>query len=137
MDPKGTVEYRRPTPGDYDAVAALIRSEWPSRPVDAVRIATWVARSASSLVAEAGSRVVGFVRVISDETSSAYIPMLVVQGAWRRKGVGRQLVAKVTDGFSNPEITWVLRAREGTEAFWTSVGFRMSSRAMERVRTRG
>jgi N-acetylglutamate synthase-like GNAT family acetyltransferase len=137
MDPNGTVECRRPTSEDYDAIGALIRSEWPGRPVDAARIATWVARSASSLVAEAGNRVVGFVRVISDETSSAYIPMLVVHEAWRRKGVGRQLIAKVTDGFSNPEITWVLRAREGTEPFWNSVGFRMSSRAMEKVRTRG
>jgi predicted N-acetyltransferase YhbS len=131
------VEYRGPTPGDYEGIAALIRAEWPNRPVDAARIATWVARSASALVAEADGGVVGFIRVISDETSSAYIPMLVVEESWRRRGVGRQLVASITDGFSNAEITWVLRAREGTEPFWSSVGFRMSSRAMERTRTRG
>jgi len=137
MNRADKVEYRLPNGDDYDAIATLIRAEWPDRPVDAGRIATWVARSSSALVAEANGGVVGFVRVISDDTSSAYIPMLIVQESWRRQGIGRQLIARATDGFSNPEITWVLRARAGTEPFWAGVGFRMSSRAMERVRTRG
>ena len=136
-DSAGTIDYRRPVADDHDAIAALILAEWPARAVDAARIARWVTKSSFALVAKAGERVVGFIRVISDETSSAYIPMLVVDTAWRRQGVGRRLVEEATDGFRNPEMTWVLRARVGTERFWMAVGFRMSSRAMERVRTAG
>jgi predicted N-acetyltransferase YhbS len=137
MDRSGTVEYRRPVPDDYDTIAALIRAEWPAREVDAARVGRWVAKSSPALVAQASGQVVGFVRVVSDETSSAYIPMLVVHELWRGQGVGRTLVEQATGGFANPEITWVLRARAGSEPFWTKVGFRMSSRAMERTRTRG
>jgi len=137
MDEPGPVTYRHPEARDCDAIASLIRAEWPHRPVDAERVGAWVSRSSTALVAEADGLVVGFVRVISDEISSAYIPMLVVHESRRRQGIGRQLIARATDGFSNPEITWVLRARGGSEPFWTSLGFRISSRAMERVRTRG
>jgi len=131
------VRCRHPMPADYAAIAALIRAVWPERPVDEARIGAWVARSSWALVPAADEVVVGFIRVISDDISSAYIPMLVVQESFRRQGIGRQLVAVATDEFANPEITWVLRARPGTEPFWSSVGFRSSSRAMERVRTRG
>jgi ribosomal protein S18 acetylase RimI-like enzyme len=137
MDQASIVKYRHPIPDDYAAIAALIRAVWPDRAVDAARIAAWVAGSSCALVAEASESVVGFVRIISDDVSSAYIPMLVVRESFRRQGIGRQLIAAATHGFSNPEITWVLRARAGTEPFWSSMGFRSSSRAMERVRTRG
>ena len=79
MDQASIVKYRQPIPDDYAAIAALIRADWPDRAVDAARIAAWVARSSCALVAEADESVVGFVRIISDDVSSAYIPMLVVQ----------------------------------------------------------
>jgi len=131
------VEYRQAAEADCDAIAALIRAEWPGRAVDRGRVSAWLRKSSAALVAEAKGAVVGFVRVISDEISSAYIPMLVVNESWRRRGIGRQLVVRATDGFSNPEVTWVLRARVGSESFWASLGFQMSSRAMERLRRRG
>lgn len=137
MDDRGPVTFRRAEADDFSAIAWLVRAEWPRRSVDAERIGAWVGRSSAALVAEANGEVVGFVRVISDEISSAYIPMLVVRESRRRQGIGGQLVERATDRFSNPEITWVLRARSGSEPFWTSLGFTMSSRAMERVRTRG
>jgi len=137
MDDRSPVTYRPAEAHDDSAIASLIRAEWPRRSVDAERVGAWVGRSSTALVAEADGRVVGFVRVISDEISSAYIPMLVVRESRRRQGIGRQLLERATDRFSNPEITWVLRTRSGSEPFWTSLGFSMSSRAMERVRTRG
>jgi ribosomal protein S18 acetylase RimI-like enzyme len=137
MEEPGPVTYRRPEACDYDAIASLIRAEWPHKPADAERVGAWVSRSSTALVAEADGLVVGFVRVISDEISSAYIPMLVVHESRRRQGIGRQLVVRATGGFSNSEITWVLRARAGSEPFWATLGFSISSRAMERVRTRG
>lgn len=137
MGDPSPVTYRPPVDRDYGAIASLVAAEWPHRSVDVERVAAWVSRSSRALVAETDGLVVGFVRVISDEISSAYIPMLVVHGSRRRQGIGRELMARATDSFSNPQITWVLRARAGSEPFWASLEFSMSSRAMERVRTRG
>src|SRR3954470_15783407 len=116
-DAVASVRYRAASPADHEAIATLVSTVWPERKVDASRVAAWVRGSATSLVAVAGSDIIGFVRVISDNVSSALIAMLVVDEAWRRRGVGRALVLRVTDSFANPEITWVLRSRVGSEAF--------------------
>jgi hypothetical protein len=49
MDEASMVNYRRPIPDDYPAIAALIRAVWPDRAVDAARIAAWVAGSSRAM----------------------------------------------------------------------------------------
>src|SRR4051794_16644487 len=76
-DGVASVRYRAASPADHEAIATLVSTVWPERLVDASRVAAWVRGSATSLVAVAGSDIIGFVRVISDNVSSALIAMLV------------------------------------------------------------
>ena len=41
------------------------------------------------------NRVVGFINVISDHTLSAYIPLLEVLPAYRKRGIGKELVKRM------------------------------------------
>lgn len=77
--------------------------------------------------------VVGFARAITDGISNGYLSMVVVSSTHRRQGIGKALVEYIVGG--NPEITWVLRAgREGALEFFNSLGFRVSTIAMEKSR---
>lgn len=46
------------------------------------------------------SRVVGFITAITDGTLAAYIPFLEVLPAYQRRGIGRELVARMLSQLS-------------------------------------
>jgi ribosomal protein S18 acetylase RimI-like enzyme len=67
------------------------------------------------------ARLVGFVRAISDGVTNAYVKNVMVDPAYRRRGIGRELMRRLMthrDG-----IRWVLHAREQAKAFFAAVGF--------------
>ena len=49
----------------------------------------------TTIAAVAGGRVVGFAEVFSDGVFQAHLGLLAVDEGWRRRGVGRGLVAEV------------------------------------------
>ena len=83
-----------------------------------------------------GGRIVGFARALCDGVSNGYISMVGVAADRRRQGIGRALVEKLCADDPDGRITWVLRAGRGSRGFWKRLGFKVSSLAMERVRTR-
>lgn len=75
-------------------------------------------------------RVVGFATAISDGVLSAYVPLLEVLPAWRRKGLGRALVERLL--IEVGEIYMVdLVCDPDLEPFYASLGFQ-PNRAMIR-----
>ena len=86
-----------------------------------------------TVVALDGDRVVGFARALCDGASNGYISMVAVASDMRGRGVGRKLVEHLIQG-DNGSITWVLRTRDESRAFWERLGFVASELAMERVR---
>jgi len=85
-----------------------------------------------TMVAFENNRVVGFARALCDDVSNGYIGTVAVAEDFRRKGVGRKLVERLMG--NDPNITWVLRAGRGSEAFWKKMGFSVSETAMEKTR---
>ena len=102
--------------------------------VEPDRFRLLVENARDAIVAVDGDRVVGFARAIGDGIANGYLSMLVVDADYRKRGIGRALVGHVTR--DDPNTTWVLRAgRDDVQGFYEKLGFRMSSVAMERVRS--
>lgn len=85
-------------------------------------------------VAHDGEKVVGFVLAVLDARERVFaggsrgrIQDLVVTAKWRRKGIGRKLVAKAWDWFGRKSVRTVeVRAATSNPvatAFWRKMGF--------------
>jgi len=121
---------------DIAAVLRLLHTNgWAHRVADAHALAALVQASQRCAVAvDAQEAPVGFARAITDGLSNGYLSMVVVDAAWRRRGIGRQLVEAVIG--ADPAVTWVLRAgREGASEFFAALGFEPSTLSMERRRS--
>jgi ribosomal protein S18 acetylase RimI-like enzyme len=122
-------------PSEVESVRLFLSANgWAHRVGGTMEFANLIKASQRAVVAiDSTGQVVGFARAITDGISNGYLSMVVVSSAHRRQGIGRRLVEHVT-GF-NPEITWVLRAgREGAAEFFASLGFSVSTVAMEKPR---
>lgn len=121
-------------PSEVESVRLFLGHHgWGHRTGSAEHFAQLIANSQRTALAVKDSRIVGFARGITDGLSNGYLSMVVVCGQHRREGIGRALVEHVMG--ENTDITWVLRAgREGTSAFFSHLGFEVSTIAMERPR---
>lgn len=127
------VVYRHASGADAGAVRQLLAANgWEHRVSDLDRVEALIGQATRCLTAWDGFRLVGFGRAITDDVSNGYLSMVVVDEAYRRRGVGSNLVRKLMG--DDPSITWVLRAGGGRE-FWMALGFEESTIAMERTRT--
>jgi aralkylamine N-acetyltransferase len=69
-------------------------------------------------------RIVGMARVISDGYSDAYIQDVAVLESYRRQGVGRELVRRLTQFCVSRKIGWIgLVAEPGTQNLYEELGF--------------
>lgn len=72
---------------------------------------------------EAGN-LVGMGRVISDGCSDAYIQDVVVLSNLRGKGIGAEIIKRLTSHCIEHKITWVgLIAEPGVNSFYERLGF--------------
>ena len=128
------MDFRSITPEDYDQVRQfLAEMGWQSRVSNLELFRKLIEKSDRTVVALDDTSVVGFARALCDDVSNGYISMVAVVPERRGQGIGRKLIEYLIH--DNPDITWVLRARPGSEGFWEKLGFIGSDMAMERVRT--
>jgi|GEM_PF-469544 len=117
----------KPTAVQIEGVLALYRMQswWgPSCERDPETAAAIIRGSHCFAVAEAGGRVVGMGRAISDGVSDAYIQDVVVDPAFRGKGVGGRIVADLVHRLRHDGIDWIgLGAESGTHDFYRRAGF--------------
>ena len=128
-----SVEFRSITPEDYELVRQFLSEVgWRHRVSDPELFRRMIEKTNRTVVAWDDSQVVGFARALSDGVSNGYISMVAVAAERRGEGIGRRLVEHLIA--DDLDITWVLRAGRGSEAFWEKMGFKRSQVAMERVR---
>ncbi|HKO98475.1 MAG TPA: GNAT family N-acetyltransferase [Pyrinomonadaceae bacterium] len=127
------MEFKSITQDDYELVRQfLIDVGWKHRVGTSESFRRMMQKTDRTVVAWDDSRIVGFARALCDGVSNGYISMVAVAADQRGKGIGRQLVTRLMGDDRN--ITWVLRAGRGSDAFWARMGFKRSEVAMERVR---
>lgn len=111
-----------------DAIVGLYQAGgwWHEDPADRAIIPQMIRGSFCFLVArDPQGRIVGMGRVISDGVSDAYIQDVVVLEAYRGRGVGREIVRRLTERCLAARIGWIgLVAEPGTRAFYEPLGFR-------------
>jgi ribosomal protein S18 acetylase RimI-like enzyme len=114
------IEYREAHDVDLAQLAGLRAScGFSLQPREAlaqqVAGARWVA------TAWDGARLVGFARAISDGVTNAYVSSVMVDAAYRRRGIGRELMGRLMAGRDG--VRFVLHAREGAAEFYKALGF--------------
>jgi ribosomal protein S18 acetylase RimI-like enzyme len=117
-------------PAHRDGVIALLAAEGWSEYTDDVE-RTYRALSApgvTTLVANAGGRVVGAIQVQSDGAVQAHVSMLLIDAAWRGRGLGSTLLREALDRAGG----LYLDIRTRTEGYYErmgasrSLGFRLT-----------
>lgn len=127
------MEFRPITRVDYEAVRQFLAANgWEKRVADAEKFYKMMENASRTVVAFEGEKVIGFARALCDDVSNGYIGTVAVAEDRRGQGIGRTLVEKLIGDDKN--ITWVLRAGRGSEAFWKKMGFTVSETAMEKTR---
>jgi spermidine synthase len=77
------------------------------------------------MIARNGNEIIGMGRAISDGASDAYVQDVVVLPAFRGRGIGRELVKRLTAFCVERRLEWVgLIAEPGTTAFYEGLGYR-------------
>ncbi|HPS76907.1 MAG TPA: GNAT family N-acetyltransferase [Thermoanaerobaculaceae bacterium] len=122
------IVYVAVTSAPVDAIVELYEAGgwWREGPAWRAVIPAMVRGSFCFLVArEPGGRIVGMGRVISDGVSDAYIQDVVVRAEMRGRGVGREIVRRLTAHCIAAGISWIgLVAEPGTQGFYQTLGYR-------------
>jgi ribosomal protein S18 acetylase RimI-like enzyme len=79
-----------------------------------------------------GDRLVGFARAISDGVVTAYVNNVMVDPDYRRRGIGRRILAALMAGRDG--VKFVLHTRTGSRSFYRAIGFAEAADMMVRDR---
>ena len=111
-----------------EAVVALYESAgwWRESEAGRAAIGPMIAGSFAFLVVTEGEQTIGMGRAISDGVSDAYIQDVVVLPAHRGRGIGAEIVARLTRRCTERGLVWIgLVAEPGTTAFYERLGYRV------------
>jgi ribosomal protein S18 acetylase RimI-like enzyme len=117
---------RRYAAFDLDGVVRLCAQEnWPSFPEDPARAhRALTAPGVTTMVAVEGDTVAGFAQLQSDGEIQAHLSLLAVSPAFRRRGIGRELIIRALREAGGERIDLLT---DDAEAFYASLPhFRLS-----------
>ena len=114
--------YREGHDVDLKQLAALFSSAgWNDRAADRTRLGQQVLGAMFVVSAWEDGSLVGFARAISDGATNAYVSTVAVLPQYQGRGIGRELVRRLTRGRDG--IGFVLHARPEVIAFYLKCGF--------------
>lgn len=117
-----SIVYREGHDVDLEQLATLFASAgWHDRAVDRARLRQQLVGAMFVVSAWESDVLVGFARAISDGATNAYISTVAVLPTHQGKGIGRELIRRLTTGREG--IVFVLHARPEVTAFYLKCGF--------------
>jgi len=121
------VEYEAISSAPIEEIVELYRAAgwWQESPEARAVIPAMIRGSLCFMVARSlDGRIIGMARVISDGYSDAYIQDVVVLNAHRGRGIGRELVRRLTQFCVARKIGWIgLVAEPGTQGLYEELGY--------------
>jgi ribosomal protein S18 acetylase RimI-like enzyme len=121
------VDYETVTSAPVEEIVELYKAGgwWQESPEARAAIPLMIKGSFCFMVARSvESRIIGMARVISDGYSDAYIQDVVVLANHRGRGVGRELIRRLTQFCISRKISWIgLVAEPGTQELYEDLGF--------------
>jgi aralkylamine N-acetyltransferase len=121
------VGYEAVSAAPLDEIVELYQSAgwWQESPQARAIIPAMIRGSLCFMVARSlEGRIIGMARVISDGYSDAYIQDVVVLNSYRRQGIGRELVKRLTQFCVARKIAWIgLVAEPGTQGIYEELGY--------------
>jgi len=121
------VEIRRVTELPTDQVVELYQEFgwWKESVANRQSIPKLIKGSFCFYAAFDGDRLVGMGRVLSDGVSDGLIHDVIVRSEYRGRGIGRELVRRLTQHCRDKKLEWIaLIAAPETEGFYQELGFR-------------
>ena len=121
------VEYDIITAAPVEDIIELYKEGgwWQESPEARTAIPGMIKGSLCFMIArDSDGRTIGMARVISDGCSDAYIQDVVVRKSHRGRGIGRELIQRLTQFCIDRGISWIgLIAEPGTQNFYEELGF--------------
>jgi ribosomal protein S18 acetylase RimI-like enzyme len=121
------VEYEVVSAAPVEEIVALYKAAgwWQESPESRAVIAPMIRGSLCFMVARSlNGRIIGMARVISDGYSDAYIQDVVVLESHRGRGIGKELVRRLTQFCASRKIAWIgLVAEPGTQGLYEELGY--------------
>jgi len=116
------IAFRSDVRPSLDAVIALYRAAPLYRPIDDLdRMRRMYAGSNVLPAAWDGDRLVGVLRGLTDGAYTTYVCDLAIDPAYQRRGIGRELLARVTA--LHPETGVVLQASQMARDYYRHLGW--------------
>jgi ribosomal protein S18 acetylase RimI-like enzyme len=124
------MEFRRFLPSDLPGVLRLCEQEnWPSFPGEPGRAnRALTAPGVMTIVAVECETVVGFAQLLSDGEIQAHLSLIVVDSAYRRRGIGKQLIVSALQEAGGFRIDLITDSAQGFYSSFPHVrraGFRL------------
>lgn len=118
-----TITYRNDIRPTAEAVAEVFRSSGIRRPVDDLkRIQAMIDHADLVHTAWDGDRLVGIGRSLTDHRYCCYLSDLAVRGDYQRRGIGKELIARLRASLSD-ECMLLLLSAPNAMTYYPHVGF--------------
>jgi GNAT superfamily N-acetyltransferase len=93
----------------FEQVLALYSDEgWINYLNDTVKLYRALSQSLCIICAYAGDELIGYIRCVGDGETVILIQDLIVKKAYKRQGIGRQLLQKINQRYSHVRQKWVM-----------------------------
>ena len=116
----------KPTPEQTRQILDLYQAEgwWSIEDTDDTIVEKIVKGSHCFVAALEETRIIGMGRAISDRVSDAYIQDVTVADAYRKRGIGSEIIKKIISRLHKDGVRWIgLIAEKNSHAFYQRSGF--------------
>jgi N-acetylglutamate synthase-like GNAT family acetyltransferase len=118
-----------------EEIQSLIHSAGLTKIQPLSRLVGMVTGSDAYVTAQAGDKLIGFGRLLTDYHSIAYINYMVVDPAYQQRGIGQAILKKLVE--TSGDVERIFLYTDTADAFYARHGFALSEKRLYVYRKKG